>query len=59
MADSDPQQDLPAEMPEGASVVPKAPSEEELRETRSTHLEESLKPIREAEVDTKTEDDEE
>lgn len=59
VADSDPQQDLPPEMPEGASIVPKGPSEEELREARETRLEESLQPIEEVEAGPETENDEE
>ncbi|WP_323173613.1 hypothetical protein [Natrialba sp. PRR66] len=54
--DSDPQRDLPPEIPEGASIAPKESSEEELREARDTRLEESLNPIEEAEADTETED---
>lgn len=59
VADSDPQQDLPPEMPEEASIVPKEPSEEELREARDTRLEESLRPIKEVKTDPATEGDEE
>ncbi|MFD1600625.1 hypothetical protein ACFSBX_16925 [Halobellus rarus] len=53
--DTGPQQDLSPEMPDGAFIVPKEPSKEELREVRNTRLEESLKPIEEIDSDTKTE----
>ena len=57
--DSNPQQDLPSEMPDGASIVPKESSEEELREARDTRLEESLNPVQEVNSDTETEDKDE
>ncbi|WP_169333442.1 hypothetical protein [Natronococcus jeotgali] len=47
VTDLDPQHDFPSEMPEGASIVPKEPSEEERKEARDRCLEESLQPIEE------------
>ncbi|NUC72084.1 hypothetical protein HTZ84_07140 [Haloterrigena sp. SYSU A558-1] len=59
VTDLDPQHDLPPEMPEGASIVPKEPSKEERRKARDRRLEESLQPIEEVERNTETEDNEE
>lgn len=59
VSDLDPQQDLPPEMLEDASIALKEPSEKEMREARDRRLEESLQPIEEVEANTVTEDNEE
>lgn len=49
VADSEPMQDQDFDLPEGASLVPKTPSEEELREAKYERMEANLKPVEEVE----------
>jgi len=49
VADSEPMQDQDFDLPKGASLVPKTPSEEELREAKYERMEANLKPVEEVE----------
>jgi len=49
VADSEPAEDQEVDLPEGASLVPKTASEEELREAKYERMEANLKPVEELE----------
>lgn len=56
MTSSDPIQNQDVNLPEGASLVPKSPSEEELREAKYERMEANLKPVDEVDDTDGTEE---